>query len=147
MDGQRLRCRVDDPVVRDPGARVEGKLLDEVRSSIARREDLADPVRSSADRPPRGTLGHTLAPPAREVRANQVVQRELDVDLGEDPPSTRAIRTAGTTVEGRTDERREHLERGVAQREQRFGRCERLGGGGHDMTLALLREVADRATV
>lgn len=62
---------------------------------------LANPVRHDLDRPRRPRARQTLATPAREIGADDLVLADRDVDLDEDPPSAWTPATV-VIVEGAT---------------------------------------------
>lgn len=87
---ERLQCAllgVEDPVVGHSRAQIEIRLRPAIAASIARRDDLTDPVGTDEDRPLVGKDGHSLPPPAGQVRHDNLVRFELHVGLDHEPPA------------------------------------------------------------
>src|SRR4029077_10216077 len=98
VHSEHFALRVHEPVVRHSIALKYLEFRHNIVVGIRAREHLANPVRPRANRAADRPLGHPCAPPSHKVRAINLVPFDLDVDLGQDPPTSRWASTARTTV-------------------------------------------------
>src|SRR5215831_20298986 len=73
--------------MRDAVAVQDLELVDAIALLVARRHELACPVRPDPDWPTRRPLRHAIAPPADDVVKVDLVALVLHVDLGPEPPT------------------------------------------------------------
>ncbi len=92
---QRLQVGVHQPEMAYPFAGVDGHLQYPVGAGGGRGEDLAYPVGRKLEPGCIGQLGHAFAPPAGEVRYQDLLA-QVELGFVEDPPATRAA--AASTI-------------------------------------------------
>lgn len=133
---ERPGVDIDQPVVGDSPLGVQVPLEGSIARGRARLEDLTNPVRHHVDRPLLSGIEEALAPPAGEIRTDDVVRSELDVDLDEDPPSSRPA-VAVIAIEWVPDEASERaLCLGVLRERRRRGDDR----AAQDLSLQLIRK-------
>lgn len=98
-DLERLLDWIDEPGPCDALFAVDAEFLDSIDASRGRGKNLADPVGFESEEGRGRRNGHSFAPPARQVR-NQDVAAEMEFGFVEDPPPAR---TAASLLEGREE--------------------------------------------
>jgi hypothetical protein len=94
--------RIDEPIVGNAGASVQCRLLHAIPSLVGRRYHLTDPVGDNAHGSLSPRRRQPLSTPTHQIRSNDLVRSELDIDLTQDPPTARAA-TAIIIMEGPSD--------------------------------------------
>src|SRR5262249_15684589 len=92
----------EDPVEAHPMLGIEPPLRDAIMPLVRGRKDLANPIRNDLDRTD-VRIGESFSTNTHEIRANDVMRAELDVNVVQDPPATGAPISI-IVVEGSTDE-------------------------------------------